>query len=367
MSSNTKTPEGFRVKNTVTLTSNRAIYDASGHKVGIKSNRTYTIPAAETSGTFESYGAQIDHSPEALALIRQKKIIPDLPNVTETAIRDAHEVIAEDKCLPFDHRFKAALHLVASIFEEKDAIEFMDMVCAGAHRKIERKDKDAAFHARKLQEAKGDDRETEIGSAQYGEQEDKVNKLRDDVDRWVDISECANTVYGQIDGNRWTPRLEAAPLADAGAAIMWEQQLRTMKLMQGYRVCLMGDTPHEAYLPKVIEQLKRKATELKKDLILITGDAATGFEPAVDSIGTKLGITVLRVPLPDRKVQGVTKFFKRNSQMFNELKPNAAVVFGGGGVQGNIIELARQDKIDVHAVVCPKGWTKDAGGLRRIG
>jgi hypothetical protein len=350
------------------------------HQENIMANTIHTTGLSEVKSivisarTYEDIAAEhnlpeieprhrhdIDHSDAAEKMLAQKKRVPDLPDATDAAVRDAHEVIAEDKCLPRSHRLLALMHMIGSMYEETDAIEIIDMLCAGAARKIERKDKDMLKAVRELRQAREADRETEIGSASYQDAEDRAVSINAKIDLWREFGDTAKRAFVQTAQREWQDRTTGANVPDIGVAYEWEKQLRTLELMKRTRIAVFGGNEGIPLLEKRLSQYKAKFGD---KLALATGDAESGFEAHVRKWATKNGVFCVTVPLPDKFA--ASRFFDRNRIVFQSFKPDGVALMGGGGVQGNMIELAHKANLKVDAVVLPAGWVKTEHGLRRM-
>jgi hypothetical protein len=347
------------------------IYDADGHKIGIKSGRSKKIPARNETPTF---GGSVDHSEAAakmLAKTSEQKVVELRAMVEEsgahayTGLFDAHFHNIEDGGLHYSERFLAALHVLASQMPtEQDAIELIDMVCAGAARKIERKDRDIAKLAREYQAARESDTVTEIGSLALSDAEERLNTAREQADMWQAVFRSATRAYEQTAYSQWqdrttTPR-DRVNVTDEAAR--WESAVRQHHLNSKVKVVIVGGNDVPA--SEVKQRIDRMVEKVGADkLAILTGDSESGFERMVRDYANGLGTLAIAVPLADR--QAKDRFFRRN-ESFMKYDPKGVVVMGGGGVQGHVIELARKANITVDVPTCPKGWVRDNNGLRKI-
>jgi hypothetical protein len=369
MSTNTKTPEGFRVK---------TLRSTSKAKAALKTKRVkserYNIQIGGSAGAYYGndlpIGGEIDQTAAAEALMKptQAERVAALRashndgDTAATSLFEANAIAVTDDCLHWSTRMKHALLILAGTAENgDDGIELVDSICAATARKVERKDRDVVRASNEYRRAAESDTETEIGRNQLAEAEDRINDLRDAVERWDAMHQTATAIFETLSGRQWQDRTTGAAVADVTEAAKWEQQIRTMKLMQSTRIYMVGGNDQTSQIKARLERLKQKVGD---KLILFTGDGESGFEAATRKHAKDLGIECYGVPLADRNAKD--RFFARNRYAFETLKPNGCIVLGGAGVQGNVIELAQRTKTPIDVMVPPAGWAKTADrGLHR--
>ena len=318
----------------------------------------------------------VDHSAVAAKMLAKsgeqkaleiKTYAQEASKVEPTSVFDAHMANIADDGQHYRDRVLAAVHVLASCLPtEQDGIELIDMLCAGAARKIERKDRDVARLAREYRSAVEADHVTEIGALALHDAEDRLNDMREQVDLWENLHTTFARAYEQTAMTQWQDRSTIAKdrvnATDQAAA--WESQMRHFKLAKMTKIVVVGG--NDVGREQVKARIEQAAAKVGGDkLAIVTGDGDSGFERMVRDLCDGLGILSIAVPLADRKAPD--RYFRRNEAMFGTMHPQGAIVMAGGGVQGHIIELARKHSVAIDVPVCPKGWTRDGSGLRKVG
>jgi hypothetical protein len=373
MSNTNHTIEGFQVKTTV-----------SGDKIAVKTKRTltpkqrkpkserYTITTGGPSGPY--YGGPSDELPDLPAIDTKPSAAERVAAMRAsyhdhgeafTSLFDAHALAVTDDCLDWKQRFAHALMLLSGTTENgDDGIELLDSICAAAARKVERKDRDVAKAVKDYRDAKAGDTETEIGRALLADAEDRVNDRRDAVERWDAIRQIAEKTYEAVSGNRWQDRSTGVAMADVGDTAQWERQLRLTELMKKFRVFVTGGNEPET-IAKMRERLAETKAKVGERLHLLVGESDRGFDAEVRKWCEKNNVSYFVIPLADRNKP--SRYFDRNRLVFDQLKPNGCLVLGGGGVQGNVIELSQRTKTKVAVEIPPTGWAVNGErGLHRV-
>jgi hypothetical protein len=325
---------------------------------GFQVNRTLGIPVETREITpgavYHAEAVDVDHSaaaekmmqPSAAERAAAAKAETDVPFAAATALYEANLLLVAD-APSMEGKFEAWLRACPM---NEDGDELIDSICAATHRKVERKDRDLVKAMDAYRRARASDKETEIGRQQFGEAEDRVNELRDAIDRWEAMHKVACRVYEARACKQWQSRDRMAidKVLATDAAAQWERQYANSKLMQAKKIFVTGGGEGEPHVDEYIAKVRAKVGD---KLLVVVADSDSGFDGKVREACHKQGIEVFAVPFKDDKAK--TRHFDRQRDIFNKMNLAGVAVMGGRGLQCEAVKLAKTGNIPLAVVIPP--------------
>jgi len=239
--------------------------------------------------------------------------------------------------------------------------DLLDGFCTLLSRMAARRTTRSATLAKKLDDTP--DVGDEISGVQRDDLEDQLAAAGAEIKAIELALEGASTAYEELCGERWCPASATSRTYHGSLALATEIALGNIQPStpehRAYRVLVTGDanTANPGLVTEYLDKIAARHGSHK--LWLYTGDAPRGVDGSVLEWARTHRVTVRQFGLKHDR-HGKRAGFIRNKTMIANAEPHAVLIFGGGGVQADLVDVALNNGVKhVLTPVAPLGWTAD--------